>query len=175
MTASLRARPDSTEFKSFYAGYVASVPEGDIVDVIRAEGKELAEALAKIPESKGSHRYAADKWTVKTLIGHMIDAERIFTYRALRIARGDSTPLPGFDENAFAETAGSDTRTVADLAAEMACVREATVRIFASFPDDVWSRRAVVNNGEITVRAIAYVATGHTKHHLAVLRERYGV
>ncbi|MDB4916535.1 MAG: DinB family protein [Gemmatimonadetes bacterium] len=173
MSTSLRARPDAGEFPAFYAKYVALVPDGDIVTVHRAMAEELRTALAAIPEEKGGFRYAEDKWTVRTLIGHMIDAERIFAYRALRLARGDATPLPGFEENDFAKTAGSDSRTVADLVSEMVAVRDCTMRLFASLPDEAWTRRGTVNNGDISVRAIAYVSAGHAAHHLQILRELY--
>ncbi len=173
MTLALRARPDASEFPPFYAGYIAAVPDGDIIAVLREGESEIADALEAIPESKASHRYAEGKWTVCTLIGHMIDAERIFSYRALRLARGDSTPLPGFDENDFARTAGSDTRLVSDLASELSIVRAGTVRLFDSLPEDAWARRGIVSGGEVSVRALAYITAGHAKHHLKVLRERY--
>ena len=175
MTSPLRTRPQPTEYPAWYAGYVASVPDGDIITVLREAGQELATALAGIPEARGEHRYAEGKWTVRTLLGHMIDAERIFSYRALRLARGDATPLPGFEENDYARTAGSDTRSVADLASEMLVVREGTVRLFDSLPDDAWARSGTVNNGQVTVRALAYITAGHAKHHLGVLRDRYEV
>ena len=175
MTSSLRVRPDSSEYAVWHAGYVARVPDGDIVTVLRTAGEELVSALGAIPEDKGGHRYAEGKWTVRTLVGHMIDAERIFSYRALRLARGDATPLPGFEENDYASTAGSDARSVADLAAEMRVVREGTVRMFESLPDAAWARTGTVNNASVSVRAIAYIAAGHALHHLEVLKERYGV
>jgi hypothetical protein len=103
----------------------------------------------------------------------MIDAERIFSYRALRLARGDATPLPGFEENDYARAAGSDARTLTDLVDEMRVVREGTVRLFQSFPAEAWMRRGVVNGREVSVRALAYITAGHARHHLAVLRERY--
>jgi hypothetical protein len=105
----------------------------------------------------------------------VIDAERIFSYRALRLARGDSTPLPGFNENDFALTADSDTRTVASLADEFAYVRASTVRLFASLPGEAWDRSGTVNNGYVTVRALGFIAAGHAAHHVRILRERYGV
>ena len=158
MTSSTqRARPDATEYPSFYAGYVASVPADDILVVLRQGRDHLSSALGAIPEDKGGYRYADGKWTVRTVIGHMIDAERIFTYRALRIGRGDATPLPGFEENRYAETAGSDARTVADLAAELLDVRASTIRLFESLPDDAWVRRGIVNNAEVSVRALGYI------------------
>ena len=165
----------ATEYPSFYAGYVASVPADDILIVLRKGRDDLAAAFGTIPESKGGDRYADEKWTVRTLIGHMIDAERIFSYRALRLARGDATPLPGFEEKQYAETAGSDARTVADLAAEMLDVRASTIRLFDSFPEDAWVRRGIVNNGEVSVRALGYITAGHARHHLNVLKDRYGL
>lgn len=175
MTASLLARPEATEFPSFYAGYVASIPDGDIRTIVRDEKEALAATLGSIPESRGGYRYAEGKWSIKTLIGHMIDAERIFSYRALRLARGDKTPLPGFEENSYAIAARSDERTVADLVSEMLDVRTSTIRLFDSLPDDAWDRSAMVSVGEVTVRALAYITVGHARHHLNVLRERYGV
>jgi hypothetical protein len=107
------------------------------------------------------------------MLGHLIDAERIFTYRALRIARGDATPLAGFEENDYVRAAGSDGRTVGDLADELRTVREGTVRLFASLPDDAWSRRGNASGRDVTVRALAWITVGHALHHLKVLRERY--
>jgi hypothetical protein len=170
-----RVRPDATEYAPFYARYVADVPEGDVVATLRESGREIVEALAAIPESRGGFRYAPDKWSVREVIGHVIDTERIFGYRALRLARADATPLPGFDENQYVPTAGSDARTIADLVDELRIVREGTVRLFASLPDEAWPRRGVVNGREVSVRALAYITAGHARHHLGVLRERYAI
>lgn len=167
------ARPDVTEYAPFYAGYVADVPETDVVAVLRASGRDIVAALAAIPEARGGHRYATDKWSVREVVGHMIDAERIFVYRALRLARADATPLPGFEENDYVRAAGSDARALADLIDELRAVREATVRLFASLPDKAWGRRGIVNGREVSVRALAFITAGHARHHLAVLRERY--
>jgi hypothetical protein len=167
------ARPDATEYAPFYAGYVAGVPESDIVATLRESGREIVAALAAIPESQGGHRYAAGKWSVREVVGHLIDAERIFSYRALRLARADATPLPGFEENDYVRAAGSDARTLADLVNELRAVREATVHLFASLPGDAWTRRGVVNGREISVRALAFITAGHARHHLGVLRDRY--
>lgn len=175
MTASLPTRPEVTEYPSFYAGYVASVRDGDIRVIVREAREELATTLGGIPETRGDYRYAEGKWSIKTVIGHMIDAERIFSYRALRLARGDKTPLPGFEENSYALTAGSDARTVDDLVSELLDVRTSTIRLFDSFPDDAWDRSSMVSVGEVTVRALAFITVGHARHHLNVLRERYGV
>jgi uncharacterized damage-inducible protein DinB len=173
MTSSLRARPDATEYAPFYAGYVAGVPDGDPVALLRDAGKELDAVLRAIPEARGGFRYAEGKWSIREMLGHLIDAERIFTYRALRIARGDATPLAGFEENDYVRAAGSDGRTVGDLADELRTVREGTVRLFASLPDDAWSRRGNASGRDVTVRALAWITVGHALHHLKVLRERY--
>jgi hypothetical protein len=175
MPASFRDRPAGSEYASFYHGYVERVPEGDVLAIMRASGDELRLATTGIDESRGGHRYADGKWTVREVLGHMIDAERIFAYRALRIARGDATPLPGFDENAYVRTAGADARTVASLVQEQGAVRDASVQLFASFPDEAWMRRGTASGAEISVRALAYILAGHGLHHLRILRERYGV
>lgn len=175
MATPQRHRPDATEYAPFYAPYIADVPDGDIVGVLRESGRELVAALVAIPEARGGFRYAPEKWTVREVVGHLIDAERIFGYRALRLARGDATPLPGFEENDYVRAAGSDTRTMADLVDELRLVREGTVRLFDSLPDATWARRGVVNGREVSVRALAYITAGHARHHLGVLRQRYAV
>ncbi|MEO6525420.1 MAG: DinB family protein [Gemmatimonadaceae bacterium] len=173
MPTSLRARPHSSEYAPFFHGYISAVPEGDVVDVLRNAGRELHDAVMAIPEQRGGFRYAEGKWSIREVLGHLIDAERIFSYRALRIARGDATPLPGFEENDYVRAAGSDARTLASLGHELGVVRESTIQLFQSLPADAWVRRGVANGKEISVRAIAYIAAGHPLHHLRILRERY--
>lgn len=166
-------RPDASEFAPFYAGYVASVPEGDIVTVLRRGGDEWQTALAELPEARADYRYAEGKWSIRQLIGHVSDAERIFTYRALRIARGDKTPLAAFDENAYVETAGSERRTLSALSEELRVVREATIALFNSLPDEAWGRTGTASDKPVSVRALAYITAGHAQHHLKIMRERY--
>ena len=175
MASSLRVRPESSEYAPFYHGYVASVPEGDVVALLRQSGRELLDTFATIPEDRGGFRYAEGKWSIREVIGHLIDAERIFTYRALRVARGDTTPLPAFDENEYVKTAGSDTRTLSNLAREFNAVRESSVQLFESLPDEAWGRVGVASGKDISARALAYITVGHAMHHLRILRERYGV
>ena len=175
MASSLRIRPQSSEYAPFYHGYVASVPEGDVVALLRQSGRELLDTIASIHEDRGGFRYGEGKWSIREVLGHIIDAERIFTYRALRMARGDTTPLASFDENAYVKTAGSDARTLANLAREFGALRESTVQLCESFPDDAWGRSGVASGKSISVRALVYITTGHAMHHLKVLRERYGV
>jgi uncharacterized damage-inducible protein DinB len=173
MTSPSHARPAPTEYAPYFGRYVAHVPEVDIVATLRADTPELISALKAIPEERGGFRYAEGKWSIRETIGHMIDAERIFSYRALRLARGDATPLPGFEQNDYAAAAGSDARTLKDLTEELRLVRESTILLFASLPEEAWTRRAVVSGNEISVRALAYVIAGHGRHHLKVLRDSY--
>lgn len=175
MTTSMRGRPDAAEYAPFYHGYVSGVPDGDIVALVRESGREQANAIAAVSEERGGFRYAEGKWSIREVVGHMIDAERIFSYRLLRIARGDATPLAGFEENDYVRTAGSDARTMASLVGELAVVREATALLYESLPDDAWVRRGIASGAEVSARAIAYIVVGHAMHHLRVLRERYGV
>jgi len=173
MTVTAASRPDATEFAPFYAGYVALVPEGDIVNILRRDGDDWQSVLAELPEARGNHRYAEGKWTIRQLVGHVSDAERIFAYRALRIARGDQTPLASFDEDAYADAAGSDRRTLSALAAELRVVRESTVALLSSLPDDAWTRTGTASGKTVSVRALAWITAGHAQHHLKILRERY--
>lgn len=175
MSTSPRTRPDASEYAPRLHGYVTAVPDGDVVSLMRDGGREMQRVLATVPEARGGHRYAEGKWTVREMAGHLIDAERIFSYRALRIARGDATPLPAFEENDYVRAAGSDARTLASLAAELAVVRESTAQLFASLPDEAWARRGTMSGNGISVRALAYLVVGHAQHHLMVLRERYGI
>ena len=173
MSISLRARPHTTEYAPYYHTYISGVPEGDVVAIMRDSGRELNAALMAVPEQRGGFRYGEGKWTIREVIGHLIDAERVFAYRAMVFARGDATPLPSFDENAYVPTSGAEARTIASLAQELAVVRESSVLLFQSLPDDAWVRRGTASGKEISVRAIAYIIAGHPMHHLRILRERY--
>ena len=175
MASSLRTRPQSSEYAPFYHKYVASVPDGDVVALLRQSGRELLDTIASVPEDRGGFRYAEGKWSIREVLGHISDAERIFTYRALRMARGDTTPLAQFDENEYVKTAGSDTRTLSNLAREFNAVRESSVQLFESLPDEAWGRVGVASGKDISARALAYITVGHAMHHLRILRERYGV
>lgn len=168
-------RPAASEYAPFYARYIDRVPEGDIVAQLRETATSLNATFASIDEARGGYRYADGKWSIRVMLGHLIDAERIFVYRALRIARGDSTPLPGFEQDDYAAASGSDARQMADMRDELRSLRESTIRFFASLPDDSWARTAVVSGNNLSVRAIAHIVVGHTAHHLHVLAEKYGV
>ena len=173
MTIWRATRPGSDEFAGFYAGYVSRVPEGDIVVSMAAQIPLTTRFLRSVPESAGDHRYAPGKWSIREVIGHMSDAERVFAYRALRFSRDDRTPLPGFDENHFVENAPFGKRSLDDLVSELEHLRHSTVHMFASMDEEAISRRGIANGLEISVRALAFIVLGHELHHLEILRNRY--
>jgi uncharacterized damage-inducible protein DinB len=166
-------RPALTEYAQPYAVYVANVPEADIMAAIAQQSAETQKLLASLDETKAAYRYAEGKWSVKEVIGHFIDAERIFAYRALAIARGETQPLPGFEEKDYVRNASFDSWKLGDLAEHYALVRRSTIVLFQNFPDAAWENRGTASNNPITVRAIAWVIVGHERHHVKVLRERY--
>jgi hypothetical protein len=166
--------PAVDEYPPAYADYVGRVPAGaDVVDVLARQLEETSGRLAGIPEDRGGFRYAPAKWSVKEVVGHLSDVERIMVYRALRFARGDAAPLAGFDENAYVPEAGADARSLASLIGEWMAVRQASLAFFHSLPPGTWVRRGVANAKPVSVRALAYVVAGHEHHHLEVLRTRY--
>ena len=167
-------RPDQSEFAPFYAGYIGKVPDSGPGPLMKDQIGEL-EKLRSLPEDKANHAYAAGKWTVKELIGHVADAERVFSYRLTRIARGDKTPLSGFDENAWAKTAPHGKRKVADVVDEMIAIRRATLALVDSLDESTVSNVGLANNNSVSARAICWIMAGHTKHHLDILRDKYGV
>lgn len=166
-------RPEPTEYAEFYANYVSEVPGTDAVGILESQRLQMVQLFAGRSERDGSFRYAPGKWTVKEVLGHITDTERIFTYRALRIARGDKTPLPAFEQDNFVKNGGFSERTLASLADEFALVRAASIALFRSFPEQAWSRRGVASQKEVTVRALAFITAGHQIHHRQILEERY--
>jgi len=173
MTASTLVRPADTEYASFYAGYIARVPEGDLVSLLAGQMEATAAFLAQLGEARGDHRYAPGKWSIKEVIGHLADGERVFAYRALRFARGDETPLASFDENAWVPQSGCDRRTLEDLAEEFRAVRMATLALARSLSSEAATRTGTASGKTVSVRALIYMIAGHELHHLAILRERY--
>ena len=165
-------RPDPAEYAAFYAGYIAKVPDGDLTGVLEANLEEFSRTLGAVAEVRGGFAYAPGKWTLKEVIGHVIDAERVFSYRAMRIARGDETPLPGFDEKAWVPQSGANDRTIADLLAELRTVRASTIALLRNLPADSVTRRGIASGNGVTVRALAWIVAGHPMHHLGSLRER---
>lgn len=166
-------RPAPDEYASDYEQYIALVADGDIVATLSAQGRETVAMLSRLSEAQGDHRYAAGKWTVKEVVGHVIDTERIFSYRALRFARGDRTPIEGYDQDDYVRNGESSGRTIESLIEEFEAVRRATVLFFAGLSGEAWSRRGIANQNEMSVRAVAWVLAGHEIHHRRALKEKY--
>jgi uncharacterized damage-inducible protein DinB len=166
-------RPTASDYAAPHARYVSLVPEEDVVSAIEQQSSETQRLLASVDEEAAARRYAEGKWSVKQVVGHMIDAEQIFAYRALAIARGESASLPAFDEDLYVSNANFDDWSLGDLAELYAVTRRATILFFRNLAEEAWDRRGSANNTPISVRAIAFVILGHERHHLSVLRERY--
>jgi uncharacterized damage-inducible protein DinB len=166
-------RPDASEFLAYYGKYIDAVPDGDLLQMLRTQLDETLTLVRGLPEAEGGHRYAPGKWSIREVLSHVIDAERIFAYRALRISRGDTTPLASFDENAYVEASGADARTLADLADELEHVRLGNIALLRSLSDEALARRGTASDAEVSVRALAWIIAGHELHHRTLLRERY--
>jgi hypothetical protein len=168
-------RPRSDEYGPFFERYVARVPGNDALSFLATQHQSLLEELERVPESRGGHRYAEGKWSIREVIGHMTDAERIMAYRALCIARGEQKSLPGFDENAYMNETPFASYTLRDLLAEFGQVRTANLSLLSHLDDAAWRRAGNANGYNVSVRALAFVMAGHVEHHRSVLRERYGI
>jgi hypothetical protein len=169
----MNERPESNEFASYYGRYVAKVPDGDIAATLSQQFDVTHALLFPLPEEKALYAYAPGKWSIKQLVGHVMDTERVFAYRALRIGRNDKTPLAGFEQDDYVASGNFNARSLSSLLEEFAAVRNASVQLLAHFTDDQWRRRGTANGNEITVRALAYVIAGHELHHVDILRTRY--
>jgi len=168
-----QVRPQPNEYAAFYETYVSLVPGTDILGVLEAQGMLTTQLLGARSEREGNFRYAPDKWTLKEVVGHITDTERIFAYRALRISRNDKTPMEGFEQDDYVKQGGFNDRTLVDLAGEFSQVRGATLALFLGFGGDAWQRRGVANKNEVTVRALAFIIAGHELHHRRILEEKY--
>ena len=166
-------RPETTEFAEYYAGYISKVPGGDILQFLQQQLATTSDVLRSIPEAKGDFRYESGKWSIKELLGHIIDAERVFAYRALVFARNDATPLPGFDQDPWSQHANYAHLELGDIAAEFDAVRRSTIHLFRHLDPPAWSRKGIANKNGMTVRAAAFIIAGHAQHHLDVLNSRY--
>lgn len=166
-------RPEQNEYDPYYETYVSLVGDGGIVDTLERQAADVKTAFSSIPEEKGPYAYAEGKWSIKELLGHLIDGERMFMYRVFRISRGDQTPIEGFEQDGYIENARSNSRSFEDLLEEFTALRRANVIAYRNFSDDDWLRVGTANQMEITPRALAYIMAGHITHHLKILREKY--
>ncbi|MCB0568687.1 MAG: DinB family protein [Phaeodactylibacter sp.] len=161
------------EYNPFYDTYVSKVGEGNILDILEQGKHRTLNLLRTIPEQAANHRYAPGKWSIKELVLHLIDSERIFAYRALRISRNDDSPLPGFSQDDYVPYSGAEARTLASLREEYEVVRDATIHLFRHFNDEMWQRVGTASNSPVSTLALAYIIAGHEAHHIGILKERY--
>jgi hypothetical protein len=175
VTTSMTARPEQSEYAPYYQKYISLVPPGDILAVLEMQLDETLSLLSGLTESEAEKHHPPYTWSIKDVVGHLIDSERIFGVRALRFAREDMKELPGFDENDYAIQARSDARALANLLKEFAHVRHSHLLFFRSLRDDAWRRVGIANGDSVTVRALAYIIAGHERHHVNILRKRLTV
>jgi hypothetical protein len=163
-------RPEPSEHHQYYGRYISKVPDGDIIRILEDGVERTLALLARIPAERADHRYAPDKWSIKEVVGHLIDT---FAYRALCFARKDPAPLPSFEQEQYAQFSNASSRSLTDLAEELGLVRKSHVALFKSFDDESSVRRGVASEREFSVRAFPYIIAGHEIHHRQILKERY--
>ena len=161
------------EYAKFYSPYINALQNVELIEELEICLHDFIRFVQNIPMDKFDFRYAEGKWTIKDIIQHLIDAERVFSYRAMRISRNDKTPLPGFEENDYVENTNANGRSIQDLLTELSAVRQSTLLLFKSFSEEQFGRIGVASNAEVSVRAIGFIIIGHQKHHQKVFQERY--
>ena len=166
-------RPDLSRVPNFYHNYISQVPENELIEAFNTETPLFIQFIENIPTHKHDYRYAEGKWTIKEVLQHVVDAERIFAYRALCFARKDHTSLPGFDENTYADNSKADKRKWDELVGEFKVVRMASEYMFTSFDDEQLEATGTANNNSVYVLAVGYILVGHCAHHMKIIKERY--
>jgi len=172
-TAHAISSPDPSEYAPYYGKYITLVGGNDVVAALEDQPRQTLALLSTLNEEQGDYRYAPDKWSIKEMLGHVIDAERVFSYRALRFARNDRTPLASFEQDDYVRSGDFGDRRLADLIEEFVCVRRATVWLFRTLSPEAWMRRGIASDNQVSVRAVAYIVAGHELHHRRVLQEKY--
>lgn len=167
--------PRESEYAPYYQSYIARVTEEEILPVLRAQLDELDVLLNRVAPERESYRYAEGKWSIREVVGHLIDAERVFGYRTFCIARGERNSLPGFDEKEYMLAAPYDRIVLEDLLSELRLVRLANMAMLRNLDEEAWMRIGTANDNQVSVRALAFIMAGHVRHHMSVLRERYQV
>ncbi|MEO6726221.1 MAG: DinB family protein [Blastocatellia bacterium] len=169
----MRAKPEIDEYASYYGKYISLIDDDDIVAALEGQLDATVACLRGLSEEQGHSSYEPGKWSIKELVGHINDGERIFGYRALRIGRGDKTPLPGFEQDDYIAGANFNAQTLADLTTEFELIRRSNLAMFKQFSDEAWVRCGTASDNAISVRALAYIVAGHEVHHMNILRSRY--
>jgi hypothetical protein len=172
-TATASLRPKAGEYAPYYDRYISLVPGNDALDALDEQRRQMLLLLSGRTEADGDLRYAPDKWSLKEVLGHLNDTERIMSYRALRLARNDATPIEGFEQDDYVRNGPFARRPLSDLIEDYIAVRRATVSLFRNLDEAAWTRRGVANKNEVTVRALAFIIAGHELHHRRILEEKY--
>ena len=167
------SRPEPGEYAPYYDRYISLVSGADILNTLDAQRRQMLLLLSGRDDSDGNFRYAPDKWSAKEVLGHVCDTERIFAYRALRISRGDRTPMEGFEQDDYVRNGPFNLRPLAELIEDYIAVRRATLTLLRNLDEPAWLRRGIANKNEVSVRAIAYTVSGHELHHRRILEEKY--
>jgi uncharacterized damage-inducible protein DinB len=167
------ARPQAGEYAPYYDRYISLIQENDILSTLDRQRRETVLLLSGLSEEQGDFRYAPEKWSAKQVLGHVCDSERVFAYRALRIARGDATPMEGFEQDDYVKNGPFARHAIDEVIEDYIAVRRATISLLRSLEEAAWSRRGVANKNEVTVRALAYTIAGHELHHRKILQEKY--
>lgn len=167
------SRPDRSEYAEYYHTYVSRVPDGDIAETLEAQRKDVVSFLSGLPNGRGGHRYAEGKWTLKEVVGHVNDVERVFGFRALAFARGDSGPLPSMEQDDYVAAGNFGRRSMAGLCEEFDALRRSHLALIEGFDRDTWDRRGTASSVSFTTRALVWILAGHAAHHMDVIRERY--
>ena len=166
-------RPETTEFDPYYNAYISLVEGNDVLPILDTQPAELRAMFSGVPEEKGIFAYAEGKWTIKELLSHLIDAERMFAYRTLRVSRGDKTPIEGFEQDGYIENSNANNRSFAELLEEFDLQRRSNMLLFNNLSDEASQRMGIANEKEVSVRALVYCMAGHVRHHIRILNERY--
>jgi len=167
------ARPQSGEYAPYYERYISLIEDNDILATLDRQRREMVLLLSGLSEEQGDFRYAPEKWSAKQVLGHVCDTERVFAYRALRISRGDATPMEGFEQDDYVKNGPFARHVIAEVIEDYIAVRRATISLLRSLEEAAWSRRGVANKNEVTVRALAFTIAGHEAHHRRILEEKY--
>ena len=171
----MMTRPNTTEVAPYYFTYIDQVPDGDILGLLEAQGPDTVTMLRRLTDAQSSYRYAPGKWSIREVVGHLSDTERLFVFRAFWFARGFDSPLPSFEQDVAIASARADDRAWQDLVDEFQAVRASTVPFFRSLTAEAWTRRGIASDNPFSVRALAYLTVGHVTHHVKILQERYGI
>lgn len=166
-------KPEISEYDPYYAKYISLITEPDLIKVLEEQPAELRSLLGSLDEEKGKFAYAEGKWTIKESISHLIDGERIFAYRVLRISRGDKTPIEGFEQDGYIENSHANDRSFDDLLEELGLLRKANVRLLKTLREDGWMRTGTASEKPISVRALGYIMAGHVRHHISIFKGQY--